>query len=117
MVTRVRPESSMKTRQFLVVFPLVISLLGFGISFPLESFHTADLMDTHLPEISKDYFPALADSALVASKSKPGISLWHPRLFLQFVCWIHCSKTYFCSAKMIPLSPISLVVFSTVMRC
>lgn len=107
----------MKTRQFLTVLPLAISLLGFGISFPAEFSLTTDLMDTHLPEISKDCFPAFADSVLVAYKSKLAISLWHPRLFLQSVYWIHYPKTYFCLAEIIPLSPISLVAFSTVMRC
>jgi hypothetical protein len=109
----------MRIRQFLVVIPLVLSLLRFSISFPAEfSLHTG-FLDTHIPEISKDYFPPFTDFALVASKSKPQIPLSHVRLFLQF---LHRNRLpeahfYFCSTKIVPPSAISLVALATVMRC
>jgi hypothetical protein len=71
---------SIKTRQFLVVFPLFLSLVAHSISFPAKfSLHDAEIRDTCIPLISKDYFPASTDSFLVSSKSKSQMLLWHSR--------------------------------------
>jgi hypothetical protein len=108
----------MKTRQFLVVFPLILSLVAPSVSFHSDfPRHDAETMDTCIPLLSKDYFPAFIDSFLVSSKSKSPILLWHTRLCLQFLHWTHRPETYFCSAEIVPPSAISLVASATVMRC
>jgi len=107
-----------KTKQFLVVFPLLLSLVAPSISFP-EKFprHDPEILDTFIPLISKDYFPALTDFSLVSSKSKPQLLLWHARLCLQPIQRTHRFETYFCSAEIVLPSAISLMASSTVMRC
>jgi len=107
----------MRTRHLLVVFPLLLSVLAFSISFPAEFFLHSELLDTGVPEVSKDYFPAFTQSVLVASKSKTQISLWHARLCLQVSHQAHHPEPHFWSAKTVPSSVISRVALTTVMRC
>jgi hypothetical protein len=107
----------MKTKQFLVVFPLFLSLVAPSVSFHADFPRHAETMDTCIPLISKDYFPAFTDSFLVSSNSKSRIPLWHTRLCLQFIHRNHQPETHFCSTKIVPPSAISLVASATVMRC
>ena len=110
-------EIIMKTRHLLVVFPLLLSVLALGISFPAEFFLHSELLDTGVPEISKDYFPTSTQSALVTSKSKTQIPLWHARLCLQVSNQTHHPEHHIWSAKTITSSAISRVALTTVMRC
>jgi hypothetical protein len=108
----------MKTRQFLVVFPLCLSLLAPSISFHADfPRHDAETMDGGIPVLSKDYFPAFRDSFLVSSKPKSRMPLWRPRLCLQFPHQPYQPGTHFCSAEIVPPPAISLVASATVMRC
>jgi hypothetical protein len=107
----------LRTRQLLVVFPLLLSVLAFSISLPAEFFLHSELLDTGVPEISKDYFPASTQFVLVASKSKTQISLWHARLCLQAFHKAHQPDPHFWSVKTVPPSVISWVALTTVMRC
>ena len=109
---------SIKTRQFLVVFPLFLSLVAHSISFPAKfPHHDAEIPDTCIPLISKHDFPASTHSFLVPSKSKSQTLLWHARLCLHFLHQTHRFETYFCSAEIVLPSAISLMASSTVMRC
>jgi len=107
----------MRTRHLLVVFPLLLSVLAFSISFPAEFFLYTELLDTGIPEISKDYLPACTGSILVASKSKTQIPLWHARLCLKVFHHTYQPEPHFWSAKTVTSSAISRVALTTVMRC
>jgi hypothetical protein len=107
----------MKTRHLLVVFPLLLSVFAFSISFPAEVFLHSELLDTGVPEISKDYFPASTQSVLVASKSKTQIALWHARLCLQASHQAYHPEPHSGLARTVRSSAISRVALTTVMRC
>jgi hypothetical protein len=109
---------SMKIRKSLVVFPLLLSLVAHCISFPSKfPLHDPEILDTCIPLISKDYFPAPQVFSLVSSKSKSQLPVWHGRLCLQVLRRTHRFEAYFCSAEIVLPSAISLVASSTVMRC
>jgi hypothetical protein len=107
----------MRTRHFLVVFSLLLSVVAFSYSFPAEFFLHSELLDTGVPEISRDYFPASTQTVLVASKSKTQIPLWHARLCMQVSHQAHHPEPHFGSAKTVSSSAISRVALTTVMRC
>ncbi len=106
-----------KTRRFLTVFPLLLSVLAFSIPFPAEFFPHSELFDAGVPEISKDYFPTSTQSALVTSKSKTQIPLWHARLCLQVSHQAHHPEHHIWSTNTVTSSAISRVALTTVMRC
>ena len=107
----------MKTRHFLVVFPLVLSLLTFGFSSLAEFSLDPEIIDSRIPEIAKDYFPSSPPSILVSSKSESQVPLWHDRLCLQLLQWTHQPGTLSSSPEIVPSSANSPVALRTVMRC
>ena len=107
----------MKTRHWLVVFPLILSSFVFSISSLAEFSLHAEVLDRRIPEISKDYFPASTPFILVACKSKHQVPLWHARLCLQVSHQAHHPERHFWSAKTVTSSVISRVALTTVMRC
>jgi len=110
-------ETITKTRPFLTVFPLVLSLLAFNIYIPPVFFHHSELFDSSVPEFLKDYFPASAESALVASKPKTQILLWHDHLCLQVFQKTYQPEPHLGSAKTVTAPTNSWVALTPVMRC
>ena len=110
---------SMKTRQMLVVFPLLLTLVAPSVSFRTDfPSRDAETLGANVPIISKDYFPAFKDSCLVSPKPKSRVSLWHKNLYMmQFLPWSHRPGAYAYSTNIVLPSAIPLVISTTVMRC
>jgi hypothetical protein len=109
----------MKTRQILIVFPLLLTLVAPSVSFRKDfPRRDAETMGANIPIISKDYLPALKDFSLVSSKPKSRVSLWHKNLYMmQFLLWTHRPGAYSYSRNIVLPSAISLATSTTVIRC
>lgn len=107
----------MKTRHFLVVFPLILSSFAFIISSFAEFSLHPEFLNRRITEISKDYFPAPPLSILDDCKSKHQVPLWHVRSCLQTHHRTCLPQPHFSSAEISPSSATSDVALGTVMRC
>ena len=109
----------MRTRQLLVVFPLILSLFAFSISSLAEFHHPyVEILHQRVPVISGAYFPVSTSSILVPSRSKHQVPLWHTHLCLRLFDWTHQPQSHAPLTEIAPLLTISQVALkTTVMRC
>jgi hypothetical protein len=107
----------MKKRNFLVVFPLLLSLLAAGVSPPAVFPFHSEFLDMSIPKMSRDYLPYSAPSMLVGFKPKLQVPSWHGHLCSKHLLWTQQDNHLSSSSKSVPPSAISEVALETVLRC